>query len=62
MCACYIDSSWKIPYQMSIFLITYLNLDPVALPVLAHSGFWLWLVSSSGKGQLPDITWSDYLN
>ena len=34
----------EIPYQMSkmvLFLVTYLGLDSLALPALAHSSIWL---------------------
>ena len=40
-------------------LMTYLGLDSLVLPVLAHSGFCLWLVSISNEGSLPEITLSD---
>ena len=39
--------------------MTYLGLDSLALPVLAHSSFRLWLVSISDEGLLPEITLSD---
>ena len=32
--------------------------DFLALPVLAHSSFQLWLVSISDEGSLPEITLS----
>ena len=35
--------------------MTYLGLDSLALPVLAHSGVWLWLVGISDEGSLPEI-------
>ena len=38
--------------------MTYLGLDSFALPVEAHSGFRLWLVSISDKGSLPEIALS----
>ena len=37
---------------------TYLGLNPLALPVLTHSSFWLWLVIISDEGSLPEITLS----
>ena len=39
--------------------MSYLGLDTLALPVLAHSGFLLWLVSISDEWSLPEITLSD---
>ena len=41
-----------------LFLVTYLGLDSMALPVLAHSGSWLWLVRISDEGSLPEIALS----
>ena len=39
--------------------MTYKSLDSLALPVLAYSGIWLWPVSISDEGSLPEITLSD---
>ena len=39
--------------KLFLFLVTFLGL--YSLPVLAHSGFWLWLVSISDEGSLPEI-------
>ena len=39
--------------------MAYLGLYSLALPALAHSGIWLWLVSISDEGSLPEITLSD---
>ena len=51
----------EIPYRMSklhLFLVTYLGLHSLALPVLAHSGIWLWFVSIFDEGSLPEIALS----
>ena len=45
--------------KLVLFLMTYLELDCLALPVLAHSGFSLWLVSISDEGSLPKLRLSD---
>ena len=45
--------------KLHLFLVTYLGLYTLALPVLAHSGIWLWLVSISDEGSLPEIALSD---
>ena len=42
-----------------LFLVTYLGLHSLALPVLAHSGIRRWLVSISDEGSLPEIALSD---
>ena len=39
--------------------MTCFGLGPLALPVLAQSGFLLWLVSISDEGSFPEITLSD---
>ena len=38
---------------------SFLGLNSLALPVLAHSRFLLWLVSISDDGSLPEMTLSD---
>ena len=45
--------------KLHLFLVTYLGLHSLALPVLAHSGICLWLVSISDEGSLPKIALSD---
>ena len=45
--------------KLHLFLVTYLGLHSLALPVLAHSGIRLWLVSISDEGSLPEIALSD---
>ena len=44
--------------KLHLFLVTYLGLRSLALPVMAHSGFRLWLVSISDEGSLPEIALS----
>ena len=41
-----------------ISLLDWVGLHSLALPVLAHSGIWLWLVSISDEGSLPEIALS----
>ena len=60
---CFIENrpSREIPKVMSkstLFLATYLGLDSLALPVLAHSRFCLLLLSISDEDSLPEITLS----
>ena len=45
--------------KLVLFLLTYLDLHSFALSVLAHSCIWLWVVSISAKGSLPQIALSD---
>ena len=45
--------------ELVVFLVTYLSLDSLPLPVSAHSGFRLWLASSSDEGSLPEKMLSD---
>ena len=45
-------------YQLILFLVTFSGLHSLALPVLAHSGIRLWLVSISDEGSLPEIALS----
>ena len=45
--------------KLHLFLVSYLGLHSLALPVLAHSGISLWLVSISDEGSLPEIALSD---
>ena len=45
--------------KLHLFLVTYLGLHSLALPVLAHSGICLWLVSISDEGSLHEIALSD---
>ena len=42
--------------KLVLFIVTYLSLHYLALPVLAHSG--IWLVSISDEGSLPEIALS----
>ena len=42
--------------KIALFVLTYLGLDSLAFPVLAHSSVRLWLVSISDEGSLPEIT------
>ena len=44
--------------QIGFILVTYLGLYSLALPVLAHSSLWLWLVSISDEGSLHEIALS----
>ena len=44
--------------KLVLFLVTYLGLYSLALPVLAHSSVRLWLVSISDEGSLPEIALS----
>ena len=44
--------------KLVLFLVTYLGLDSLALPVLAQFSFWVWLASISGEGSLPEIALS----
>ena len=44
--------------KLHLFLVTYLGLHTLALPVLAHSVILLWLISISDEGSLPDIALS----
>ena len=51
----------EIPYQMSklhLFLVTYLGIHSLALPVLAHSDILLWPVSISDEDSLSEIALS----
>ena len=41
--------------KLDLFLMTSSGLDPLALHVLAHSGFRLWLGSISDETPLPEI-------
>ena len=41
-----------------VWYLIFLGLHSLALPVLAHSGIWLWLVSISDEGSLPEIALS----
>ena len=44
--------------KLHLFLVTYLGLHSLALPVLSHSGICLWLVSISDEGSIPEIALS----
>ena len=44
--------------KLFLFLVTYLGLHILALPVLAHSVIGFWLVSISDEGSLPEIALS----
>ena len=44
--------------KLVLFLVTYVGLHSMALPVLAHSGSGIWFVSISEEGSLPEITLS----
>ena len=44
--------------KLVLFLVTYLGLYYLALYDLAHSSLWLWLVSISDEGSLPEIALS----
>ena len=45
--------------KFGLFLMTYLGLDSMTLPILAHSGFLLWLVSICDDGSSPEIMLPD---
>ena len=45
-------------FKLALFLVTYLGLYSLALPVLTHFTFRLWLVSISDDGSLPEIALS----
>ena len=45
--------------NLHLFLVTYLGLHSLALPVLAHSGISLWHVNIFDEGSLPEIALSD---
>ena len=45
--------------KFGLFPMTYSGLHSMTLPVLAHSGFLLWLVSISDEGSSPEITLPD---
>ena len=44
--------------KLVLFLLTYLGLHSLALPVLTHFGIRLRLVSISDDGSLPEMTLS----
>ena len=44
--------------KLHLFLVTYLGLHSLTLPVLTHSGISLWLVSISDEDSLPEIALS----
>ena len=45
--------------QITFYSCDLIGLDSLVSPVLAHSFFWLWLVSISGEGSLLKMTLSD---